>query len=165
MTMVPSGTHRFDDPHFVDGYWQTVLELNPIWATQVGDERFDDRLPERGLEARRRALSTYADRLRRVGSIQRSRLDMVERTTLDVIESHARAQKERIELGYDLLETVDHMFGPATLVSRLVGVQPLSTAAHAERFRSAACAPACRRRTPPTREARCRASAPRPRSP
>jgi uncharacterized protein (DUF885 family) len=136
VTLVPSGTHRFDDPHFVDSYWRTVLELNPMWATQVGDERFDDRLPERGLEARSKALSTYTDSLRRATSIRRSGLDMVGRTTLDVIESHARAQKERIELGYDLLQAVDHLFGPATLVPRLVEVQPLATAAHAERFRT-----------------------------
>ena len=29
-----------------DRYWDRLLELEPIAATQVGDDRFDDRLPD-----------------------------------------------------------------------------------------------------------------------
>ena len=30
----------------VDRYWEELLELEPILGTEVGDERFDDRLPD-----------------------------------------------------------------------------------------------------------------------
>ena len=30
----------------VDRYWERILEFEPILGTEVGDERFDDRLPD-----------------------------------------------------------------------------------------------------------------------
>ncbi|MGH2384623.1 MAG: DUF885 domain-containing protein [Candidatus Limnocylindria bacterium] len=119
-----------------DRYWQDLLRLNPIWATQVGDERFNGRLPDLGTAARSDALSVHRAALGQAASIDRSSLDMVGRTTLDVIEGHARDQVERFELGYDLLEAVDHLYGPGTLLPRVLEVQPLATAEQTRRFRA-----------------------------
>lgn len=119
-----------------DRYWEALLRLNPIWATQVGDDRFDDRLPTLGISARADELTTYRDALRDATSIDRRDLNPVSRTTLDVVESHARAQRERIELGYDLLDAVDHIWGPGTLIERLLQVQPLATTEQVSRFRA-----------------------------
>jgi len=119
-----------------DRYWDALLRLNPIWATQVGDDRFDDRLPTLGISARTDELTTYRDALRDATSLHRQDLKPVERTTLDVVESHARGQTERIELGYDLLDAVDHIWGPGTLLGRLLQVQPLDTAEDLNRFRA-----------------------------
>jgi uncharacterized protein (DUF885 family) len=117
------------------GYWDDVLRLNPLLATQVGDDRFDDRLPEIGGAAREDALTASASALRQARSIDRNGLSMVERTTLDVIEAHARAEFERLSLGHDLLEAVDHLYGPGTLLDRILEVQPLQTSGQVRRFR------------------------------
>jgi uncharacterized protein (DUF885 family) len=117
------------------GYWDDVLRLNPLLATQVGDDRFDDRLPEIGCAAREDALPASASALRQARSIDRNGLSMVERTTLDVIEAHARAEFERLSLGHDLLEAVDHLYGPGTLLDRILEVQPLQTSGQVRRFR------------------------------
>jgi uncharacterized protein (DUF885 family) len=119
-----------------DRYWQDLLRLNPIWATQVGDERFDDRLPGLGMATRSDALAVHRAALQQAASIDRSALDTVGRTTLDVIEGHARTAVERFELGYDLLESVDHLYGPGTLLPRVLEVQPLATGEQARRFRA-----------------------------
>jgi uncharacterized protein (DUF885 family) len=119
-----------------DRYWQDLLRLNPIWATQVGDERFDDRLPEVGLAARSEALSVHRAALEQARSTDRSSLDMVGRTTLDVIESYAHAEVGRFESGYDLFEAVDHLYGPGTVLPRILEVQPLATAEQVRRFRA-----------------------------
>jgi hypothetical protein len=61
-----------------DRYWRDLLRLNPIWAIQVGDERFDDRLPDLGA-ALSDALSVHRAALGQTASMHRSVLDMVGR--------------------------------------------------------------------------------------
>jgi len=119
-----------------DRYWEALLQLNPMWATEVGDDRFDDRLPTLGISARADAFTTYRDALLEASSIDPHDVGALDRGTLAVIESHARGQSERIELGYDLLDAVDHIWGPGTLLERLLQVQPLGTIDERRRFRS-----------------------------
>ena len=47
---------------FADRAWDQFLELNPLWATMQGDERWDDRLDDPGLASR-------AERLAAVGQL------------------------------------------------------------------------------------------------
>ncbi len=116
-------------------YWEDVLRLNPIWATQVGDRRFDDQLPDLDPEASDGALATYRGAASAAAAIDRTTLTPVDRTTLDVIESHSTQQVERLELGYHLLEAVDHMWGPGTLLALLPQVQVVETAEQATTYR------------------------------
>ena len=37
---------------FVDRYWEGLLERDPLMGTFVGDERYDDRLPDLGADGR-----------------------------------------------------------------------------------------------------------------
>ena len=48
---------------FADRYWDQVLELKPLLATQIGDERFDDLLPDLTDAARERAASLHRQAL------------------------------------------------------------------------------------------------------
>lgn len=123
-----------DLPALASSYWEDVLRINPIFATEVGDPRFDDRLPDLRLAFRAEAMSAYRRGLQGAASIDKAELTMVERTTVDVIEAHARQQLERLELRYDLLETVDHLWGPGTLLSQLSQIQTVETAEQAKSY-------------------------------
>lgn len=115
-------------------HWTITLSHDPIWATQVGDERFADRLPDLRPSARDEAMSAFQGSLADSSSMPRAGLSRLERTTLDVIEAHARTELERRALGYDQLETVDQLAGPSTLIERLLEVQPLRTATEGDAF-------------------------------
>jgi uncharacterized protein (DUF885 family) len=80
-----------------DRYWDGLLEAEPLFATQVGDERFDDRLPdpsEAGLARRAEFQRGALDELR---AIERSTLDTTMRTTLDILEASASRDLAEIE--------------------------------------------------------------------
>jgi uncharacterized protein (DUF885 family) len=104
-------------------FWERILELEPIIGTYIGDERYDDRLPdpsEEGLEERRRFYSSSLADLER---IDRPALDEDMRTTLDVLESGCRRELENIRLRIDRFYGVTHLFGPGNLLADLGSLQ------------------------------------------
>jgi len=104
-------------------FWERMLELEPIIGTYIGDERYDDRLPdpsEEGLEERRRFYSSSLADLER---IDRPALDEDMRTTLDVLESGCRRELENIRLRIDRFYGVTHLFGPGNLLADLGSLQ------------------------------------------
>ncbi len=118
-----------------DRYWDQLLELEPLLATQVGDERFDDRLPDPSDEgvARRRAVHEAA--LRDAARIpDRERLDVVLRTTLDVLEAIARRELVEISHRFDRLRAVSHLWGPAQLLAELGSLQRADTPERLDRY-------------------------------
>jgi uncharacterized protein (DUF885 family) len=104
-------------------FWERLLELEPIIGTYIGDERYDDRLPdpsEEGLEERRRFYSSSLADLER---IDRSALDEDIRTTLDVLETGSHRELENIRLRIDRFYGVTHLFGPGNLLADLGSLQ------------------------------------------
>lgn len=78
----------------LDEAWDATMERSPVWATQLGDHRFDDRLDDnspRAREAWRRARERFLERARRIPA-----LDADDRLTRDVfvrlIEDDLRAE-------------------------------------------------------------------------
>lgn len=115
-------------------FWEQLLELEPLMGTYVGDERFDDRLPdpsEAGLAARRAA---FEGALSELEGIDRSSLDTDLRTTLDVLETGSRRAVSDIEFRIDRLQAVTHLFGPGNLLATLASVQRADTPERAERY-------------------------------
>src|SRR2546430_9197225 len=115
-------------------YWERLLELEPFLATEVGDERFDDRLPdpsEAGL-ARRETLMREA--LRELESIDRPALDVAVRTTLDVMEAMAVRELDSIEMRFDRFMAAVHMWGPAGLLAEVASRQRANTRERRERY-------------------------------
>jgi uncharacterized protein (DUF885 family) len=50
-------------------YWETYLETHPLFATAIGDQRFDDRLPDPSPEGTAETRARYADLLDRVNEL------------------------------------------------------------------------------------------------
>src|SRR5207247_3855637 len=73
-----------------DRFWEDFLRLDPLVATEIGDERYDDRLPdpsEAGIAERAAVARSALDDLQ---AIDREALDPELRVTLDMIETGSR---------------------------------------------------------------------------
>ena len=117
-----------------DRYWDELLEHEPLFGTQVGDERYDDRLPdpsEAGLERRAAFQRRALDDLR---SIDRSALDTTLRTTLDILETSATRDVAAIDQRIDRLQAVSHLWGPGQLVAELGTMQRADTPERLDRY-------------------------------
>ncbi|HEY3209839.1 MAG TPA: DUF885 domain-containing protein [Actinomycetota bacterium] len=117
-----------------DRYWEDLLVLDPLIGTEVGDDRYDDRLPdpsERGLAARedvhRRALVDLK-------GVDRAALGVDLRTTLDVLEAIAHRELEGLALRIDRFQAVTHLFGPGNLLAVLGSLQQADTAERVEKY-------------------------------
>lgn len=69
----------------VEGYFDATLELNPVYATFIGDPRFNDRLPNSlGEDHRARALALEEDYLAKIRAIDPAGLNDQDRLTYEV---------------------------------------------------------------------------------
>jgi uncharacterized protein (DUF885 family) len=117
-----------------DRFWDRVLEFEPLVGTEVGDERFDDRLPDPSEDGLATQRSVYSEALREAGGIDREGLDETTRTTLDVLEAVCQRQLGAIELRTDRFYAVSHMFGPAALLADIGALQRADTPERLDRF-------------------------------
>ena len=118
----------------VDHYWEGLLETEPLLGTQVGDERFDDRLPdpsEAGLAAREALHRSAMDEL---ALIDRELDDVTLRTSLDMLEAIASRSLAEIDHRVDRLQAVSHFWGPAQLLGELGSIQRADTPERLERY-------------------------------
>jgi uncharacterized protein (DUF885 family) len=117
-----------------DRFWEGVLEHEPILGTMVGDERYDDRLPdpsEAGLDRRERF---YEGALSDLDSIDRPTLDLDLRTTMDVLETGAKRELDFIAHRIDRFYGVTHLFGPGNLLADLASTQRADTPERLEKY-------------------------------
>jgi uncharacterized protein (DUF885 family) len=117
-----------------DRYWDQLLEVEPIVATQVGDERFDDRLPDPSDEGIARRASVLESAVADVARIDRTGLGTDARTTLDVLDAIARQGLEAIEYRLDRLQAVSHLLGPGQLLAELASLQRADTPERAANY-------------------------------
>ncbi|HEX9374631.1 MAG TPA: DUF885 domain-containing protein [Actinomycetota bacterium] len=117
-----------------DRYWDALLELDPILATQVGDQRFDDRLPDTSEEGVARARAVHRAALDESRTIDRSVLGESERTALDVLEAIAHRNLEAIRMRTDRFAAVTHLWGPAQLLVAISVLQPAGTQQAVDRY-------------------------------
>jgi uncharacterized protein (DUF885 family) len=117
-----------------DRYWEELLEREPIFATAIGDDRYDDRLPDIGESGR--ALSETRNRaaLEELAAIDRDALDVTLRTTLDVLEAIATQTLAAVELRTDRLYMANHFVGPGVLIGDIASIQRTDTPEHLERY-------------------------------
>jgi uncharacterized protein (DUF885 family) len=104
-------------------FWNGLLESEPLLGTQVGDERFDDRLADVSEAGRERNRRFFQGSLDDLAVIDRAALDQDLRATLDVLEAVARNQLDAIEHRLDRFNAVSHFTGPGTLLAELASLQ------------------------------------------
>jgi uncharacterized protein (DUF885 family) len=117
-----------------DRYWDDLLALEPVMATQVGDDRFDDRLPDTTEDGVARAREVHESARAAAATIDRSLLAEAERTALDVLDAVVRRALEDIRMRNDRLAGVTHMLGPGQLLVQLGSLQRADTPEALDRY-------------------------------
>jgi uncharacterized protein (DUF885 family) len=117
-----------------DRFWEELLEREPVFATAIGDERYDDRLPDIGEEGRARAETRNRGALDELATIDREDLDITLRTTMDVLEAIATQTLAAIDLRTDRLYMANHFVGPGVLLGDIASIQRTDTPEHLERY-------------------------------
>ncbi len=80
-------------------YWETFLETNPLFATSLGDARFDDRLPDRSPAGIAAARTRYAGLLADVDVLDRSAFGTEDRVTRDALREAVAADLADLDAG------------------------------------------------------------------
>jgi len=96
-----SAEDQFHD--LLDDHWEYSLQSNPLFATNQGDHRFDDRLPESSLDALERQHHREQEFLERLESLVRESLSEGDQLNYDIFEIQLRNSIEAYELNHHLL--------------------------------------------------------------
>ena len=117
-----------------DRYWDEFLPLRPLFATQVGEERFDHLLPDPSPDGLGRRESVDREVLKKMGLIDRRALSEEGRTALDVVETLAHDELSAIRYRFDRFDAADQMWGPGTVLAQLGSIQQADTPQRLERY-------------------------------
>jgi uncharacterized protein (DUF885 family) len=117
----------------LDAYWDRFLAIEPLFATAVGDPRFDDVLPDPTEQGRAERQRVHAGLLAAADGIDASRLAAEERRALALAVALARRELGCLANGMDWLWAVGHMpighrHGPGLLLGVVAFQQPCGTA-------------------------------------
>ncbi len=77
--------------------WEFTLQENPLFATQVGDRRYNDRLPSVTVSDYQRRLVKQLSFLQRLDAIDKSSLSESERTSYDIFKRLGEDQVGELE--------------------------------------------------------------------
>ncbi len=117
-----------------DGFWERILELSPISATVIGDDRYDDRLPDPGPEGRAKFRQLALDMQAAARSIPDEGLSVEERITRDMLRVVGELIVTEDDHRLDTLQVVDQMNGPQTMLPQLTQFQAADTPERLEKF-------------------------------
>jgi len=117
-----------------DRYWDELLELEPTLGTSVGDERYDDRLPDPSETGRAKSEAVHRAALVDATGIDRAGLDDTRAATLDVVEAIARRFLAAIEHRTDRLSVANHLWGPGQSLGEIASFQQADTPERLERY-------------------------------
>lgn len=117
-----------------DRFWQWYLSRAPIYATVLGDERYDDRLADPSAEGRAAEEAALKGFLDDAKQIQRDVLDQEDTITLDMIEVVARIWLRQLALNVHHFAAMDQMAGPQGLPGDLSRFQRVDTTERMDRL-------------------------------
>ncbi|HEX2069319.1 MAG TPA: DUF885 family protein, partial [Actinomycetota bacterium] len=125
----------------VDDYWNAFLAIEPLFATQIGHDRFDDRLPDPSDEGLAERERLNRDALKKAQQIDSSELDFEDRTALDAVRAMAEREVDFVRDRLDRLWAVSHMlggyrFGPGLLLGELGQLQVADSPERVDRYLS-----------------------------
>ena len=117
-----------------DRMWEDLLEVSPILGTFVGDDRYDDRLPDLGEDGRaaERALTERAATA--LAALPRDGWDDGDLVLADIIDAIDARVDARLDHRVDRLEVGNHMVGPATTLGEIASVQQADTPERLDRY-------------------------------
>ena len=113
-----------------DEYWEGQLRLDPLLATQVGDSRYDDRLPDTLSDAGRDAIRQLAERTRTsLQAIPRSELRGEDVFTWAVLDEQTSTTLEGLPVDDHLmpLDSLNSIAVQMPVLGSGVGMQPFKT--------------------------------------
>ncbi|MBX3031114.1 MAG: DUF885 domain-containing protein [Chloroflexi bacterium] len=117
-----------------DRFWDGFLERNPLWATVLGDERFDDRFDDPSETGRAAELAALDVLEADIEAARHPDLGVEDRITLDILGVVADMRRQAHAHRLWQLESVDQMSGPQTLVTELARFQRVDTPERLERL-------------------------------
>jgi uncharacterized protein (DUF885 family) len=103
-------------------------------ASQIGDERSDDRLPSFSHETHARASSVHGDAITGAERLLTEAVDAEERRTLLMVAGLARNELAALEVRYDRFQVLSHMWGPGTILATIASMQATDTPEKLERY-------------------------------
>jgi uncharacterized protein (DUF885 family) len=118
----------------VDRYWQGFLERQPLMGTYIGDERFDDRLPDPGPDGRAAEEAACRTAITELAGIDHAALDETTQLDADVLEAVCDRSLAALEHRIDRFEVVNHMHGAGTLLAQIASVQRADTPERLDRY-------------------------------
>ena len=117
-----------------DRFWQWYLARSPINATVLGDERYDDRLPDPSSEGRAEEVAGLKGFLHDAKQIDTAGLDQEDAITLDMLKVVCRIQLRQHELNVHHFEAMDQMAGPQGLPGDISRFQRVDTEERVDRL-------------------------------
>ncbi len=117
-----------------DAFWERFLRLSPISGTVNGDDRFDHLLPDPGPDGRAAARDLATWVMREAEAIPEDGLSIDEQITRDMLILVGRQSIEEDDRRTDILQAVDQMGGPQTMLPQLATLQRTDTPERLERF-------------------------------
>jgi uncharacterized protein (DUF885 family) len=117
-----------------DRFWQWYLSRAPIYATVLGDERYDDRLADPSAEGRAEENAALKGFLGDAQRIEREPLDQEDAITLDMIEVVARIWLRQLALNVHHFQAMDQLAGPQGLPGDLSRFQRVDSTERLDRL-------------------------------
>lgn len=116
-------------------YWDATLEFDPIFATYVGDRRFDDRLDDRSdpaLDAQGSRLGAIRAEVEAIAADADAAADLgpEDRITRSALLAQIRRDRAQLEANLEAW-TVDPLEGPQVAAMNLEAIQSVATPDHA----------------------------------
>jgi uncharacterized protein (DUF885 family) len=119
---------------FADRAWDQYLELNPLWATAQGDERWDDRLDDPGPDGRLAMLALVESWEAELRGFDALDLSVEDSVTVDLMQVVIDRVREAHALRLWEMEAIDQYGGPQTLIGDLARIQAADTPERLERL-------------------------------
>ncbi len=116
----------------VDGFWEGLLEREPLLGTYVGDERYDDRLPDLTETGRAAEESASREAIRELDAIG-DPLDEAQ-ADADLMRAICARSIARLEQRIDRFEVVNHMHGVGTMLAQVASLQQADTPERVDRY-------------------------------
>jgi uncharacterized protein (DUF885 family) len=107
-------------------YWEAVLAEEPLFATQIGDRRYDDRLRDPSPEGRADWLARLEKLAAREAAIDGAALDAGARVTRSALREALRSDLAHLRTGVDDW-TVDPLEGPQVEFENIESYHPVAT--------------------------------------